>query len=252
MSELDRDGVSIYYEVQGEGPVVLLSHGYGATAHMWAPQVPVLSRSHRVVTWDLRGHGRTVASENPVNFSHEASLGDMAALLDIVGAGRAVIGGHSLGGFLSLAFALAHSDRVSALLLLSTGPGYRNPEARSEWNRMAEGYADALEWDGLAGLKIDEGLHGGHHRSAKELALAARGILAQRDSAVLDSLPTIGVPALVMVGERDRPYLGAAEYLAKKLPRATHVLVPDAGHAANIRRPDEINRHLTEFLESLV
>ena len=76
----------------------------------------------------------------------------MAAILDAAGVDRAVIGGHSLGGYLSLAFHVAHPERVAALVLIDTGPGYRSDDGRQKWNRMAEGYAADLEQKGLAAL----------------------------------------------------------------------------------------------------
>ena len=98
MPLLDRDGVRIHYEVHGKGPVVLLSHGYSATSQMWRGQIAALSKDHTLVTWDMRGHGRSDSPDDPARYSAEATIDDMAALLDAVGAERAVIGGLSLGG----------------------------------------------------------------------------------------------------------------------------------------------------------
>ena len=130
MSYLDRDGVCIYYEQHGAGPAVLLSHGYSASARMWQGQIDALSENYHLVTWDMRGHDRSDSPDDPALYSHEATIADMAAVLDACGVGRAIIAGLSLGGFMSLAFHLAHSSRTEALMLFDTGPGYKKDDGR--------------------------------------------------------------------------------------------------------------------------
>src|ERR1700758_568033 len=126
MPKLERDGVAIHYEVSGQGPTLLLTHGYSGTGGMWAGQVEPFSKHYHLITWDMRGHGRTDYPEDPGAYSEAATVADMAALLDAAGAENAIIGGLSLGGYMSLAFHLAHPERVRALLIIDTGPGYRN------------------------------------------------------------------------------------------------------------------------------
>ena len=66
MPKLDRDGVGIYYEVHGSGPVILLSHGYSATSQMWRGQIAEFTKQHTLVTWDMRGHGHSDISRRSV------------------------------------------------------------------------------------------------------------------------------------------------------------------------------------------
>src|SRR6266508_6391834 len=111
--QLDREGVGIHYEVAGDGNrTVLLSHGWAASSGMFAANVPVLAERHTVVTWDLRGHGRSDAPADPSAYSALLAVADMVALLDNVGAERAVVAGHSLGGYLSLELQRDHPERV--------------------------------------------------------------------------------------------------------------------------------------------
>jgi pimeloyl-ACP methyl ester carboxylesterase len=248
MALLDRDGVGIYYETHGDGPTVLLTHGYSATSAMWAPQIAALASRYRVVLWDVRGHGASDSPEDPALYTEAACVEDMAALLDRVGADRAVIGGLSLGGYLSLAFNVAHPGRVRALMLFDTGPGYRNGDARAGWNRMALQRADALESRGLAALGDGREVAASRHRSAAGLARAARGILTQQDARVLESLPGVRVPTLVLVGAKDEAFLAATDYMAAKIPGATKVVIPEAGHAANIDQPRAFNAAVLDFL----
>src|ERR1700753_2771517 len=124
MPNIDRDGVKIHYEVYGDGPPLILTHGYSSTSGMWNGQIDALSRRHNLVWWDMRGHGQSHYPDDPAAYSEAATVGDIAALLDAVGARRAVVGGLSLGGYMSLAFYRAHPERVSALLIIDTRPGF--------------------------------------------------------------------------------------------------------------------------------
>jgi pimeloyl-ACP methyl ester carboxylesterase len=250
---IDRDGVSIQYEVHGpaEAPPILLSHGYGATMRMWDGQVAAFADHYRLVLWDMRGHGESGDPRDAALYSHALTVGDMAAVLDACQIERAVIAGLSLGGVMSLAFHLGHPERVRALMLFDAGPGFRNPEARRQWNERAEARARELETKGLAVSGGGAETRLGRHRSAIGLAGAARGMLAQPDGSLIDSLPAIAVPTLVVVGAEDRHFLGAADYMAAKIPGAQKIVIPDAGHAANLDQPAAFNRAVADFLAAL-
>jgi pimeloyl-ACP methyl ester carboxylesterase len=252
---IDRDGVSIYYEVHGPdgdtAPTLLLSHGYGATCRMWDGQIAAFADRWRVIVWDMRGHGQSGDPADPAAYAQDLTSDDMAAVLDACGAARAVVGGLSLGGVMSLAFHLAHPERVRALMLFDTGPGFRNPEARRQWNERAEARARDLDANGLAALGGGAEARLGRHRSAQGLAGAARGMLAQRDSRLIDALPGIAVPTLVLVGSEDTNFLVAADYMAGKIPGAHKVVIPGAGHAANLDQPGAFNDAVASFLAGL-
>jgi pimeloyl-ACP methyl ester carboxylesterase len=252
MPMLNRDGVDLYYEVHGEGPVVLLTHGYSATSQMWTGQVAPLSKDHKLVTWDMRGHGQSDSPDDPALYSEPATVADMAALLDAVGAKTAIVGGLSLGGYMSLAFNRAHPERVEALLIIDTGPGYKNDQAREGWNATSLKTAERYETEGLALLERGSAeRRTAQHKSAKGLALAARGMLTQRDAAVISSLPEIKVPAIVVVGSEDAPFLAASDYMAAKIPGAKKAVIEGAGHAANIDKPEAFNAAIMGFLGGL-
>ena len=234
------------------GPVILLTHGYSATSQMWTGQVETLSKDHRLVVWDMRGHGRTDSPDDPALYSEAHTVADMAALLDEVGATRAIVGGLSLGGYMSLAFHRVHPDRVDALLIIDTGPGYKNDAAREGWNKTSLRTAERYETDGLSVLTDGSAeRRTARHSSAKGLALAARGMLTQRDAGVITSLPDIRVPSIVIVGSEDTPFLAASDYMAAKIPGAKKAVIEGAGHAANIDRPEAFNTALAGFLGAL-
>jgi len=247
--KLNRNSVNLYYEIHGSGPVVLLSHGYSATSEMWRGQIAALSSHYQLILWDMRGHGQTDSPDDPAAYSEETTVADMAALLDKAGAECAIVGGLSLGGYMSLAFYLAHPQRVRALLLFDTGPGFKNDEARAAWNQRALETAKAFETEGLTYLRSrGREMAMSTHRSAAGLARAARGMLAQCDARVMRSLPQITVPTLIIVGEDDKPFLASADYMAAKIPKSTKVVLPHAGHASNLDQPETFNQALMEFL----
>jgi pimeloyl-ACP methyl ester carboxylesterase len=198
MPTIDRDGVKIYYEVHGNGPPLILTHGYSSTSEMWKGQIEALSKHRKLVLWDMRGHGRSDYPEDPNAYSEALTVADIAALLDKVGANSAIVGGLSLGGYMSLAFYRAHQKRVRALLIIDTGPGFKKDDARQAWNKRALDTADRFERDGLAVLKSASRERSTvSHRDAAGLARAARGMLTQRDARVIEVLPEIKVPSLI-------------------------------------------------------
>ena len=254
MARATLNGIEIDYEATGAGPVVLLSHGYSATRRMWDDQHRALGDRYRVISWSMRGHGATESPADPARYSSPLTIADMKALLDHLGVERAVIGGLSLGGYVSLGFALEHPEMTRALVICDSGPGYRNAEARAAWNTRAHERAAELERKGLEALagrsrEMREAM--GHHRSAQGLAHAARGMLAQEGSQVIDGLGGIRVPTLVIVGDQDQPFLAPCEYMAKKIPGARLEVIPGAGHSSNLDQPEIFNRVLRTFLEAL-
>src|SRR4029079_2926270 len=217
MPKIDRDGVKIHYEVHGSGPTLLLTHGYSSTSAMWTGQIESLSKHHKLVLWDMRGHGQSDYPDDPAAYSEALTVADIAALLDQVGAASAIIGGLSLGGYMSLAFYRAHPERVRALLIIDTGPGFKKDDARDAWNQRARDSAERYEREGLAVLQtLSRERSSVSHRNASGLAHAARGMLITRDAGVIESLPAIKVPALVIVGADDAPFLAASDYMATK------------------------------------
>src|SRR5258705_4825450 len=108
MPTVNRDGVNIYYEVHGSGPPLLLTHGYSSTSGMWQGQIAALSKHHKLVLWDMRGHGQSGYPEDTSAFSETLTVADMAAPLATVGAETAIVGGLSPCG---VTFMAVFTDR---------------------------------------------------------------------------------------------------------------------------------------------
>jgi pimeloyl-ACP methyl ester carboxylesterase len=251
MPLVELNGIHINYEEHGsrDGTPILLTHAYAATLQMWKPQFDAWP-GYRVIGWDMRGHGGTDSPPDQEDYTEKLTVGDMAALLRHLDIKEAVIGGLSLGGYISLEFQLAHPEMVRALILCNTGPGYRKDEARAGWNDFSIGYAMRFEERGLAGLgkgiEIDATKQ--YQRSAPGLAFAGRGILTQRDAKVMEHLEAIDVPTLLVWGADDQRYKGGIDYMASKIPNARRVVVEGAGHAVNLYQPDAFNAAVLGFL----
>ena len=118
---------------------------------MWKQQIPALSKDFKLIIWDMRGHGRSDYPDDPLAYSEHHTVEDIGALLDEVGGKgtRAIVGGLSLGGYMSLAFYRMYPERCTALLIIDTGPGFKKDSARDGWNKHALKQADEFEKNGL-------------------------------------------------------------------------------------------------------
>jgi pimeloyl-ACP methyl ester carboxylesterase len=248
---------------------VVLSPGYCQTHENFRPQVEPLARAgFRAVLWDYRGHGLSDAPLDAARYSMARVVADLGHVLDWAAPGhRAVVGGLSFGGLASLRFAIAHPERVRALVLLASGPGFKNPEAQARWEAQVERIAARLEERGFEGYVDGRAAATaiGLRPELPATQAAGRAILAQDPRAValfgrrvagpvpgvIDALAGVRVPALVLVGERDVDYLRAAEVMAARLPFAKHVMVPRAGHVVNLDEAEAFNRALLDFLAGL-
>jgi pimeloyl-ACP methyl ester carboxylesterase len=263
------DGVGLYFEAHGEGAPVVLSPGYCQTHENFRPQVePLVRAGYRCVLWDYRGHGLSDAPEDPQRYSMAQVVDDLGRVLDAAAPGRrAVLGGLSFGGLASLHFTLARRERVRGLVLVASGPGFKSPEAQGRWEAQVERIAARLEAKGFEGYVDGRAAATaiGLRPELPAAQAAGRAIVAQDPRAVarfgrrvagpvpgvIDELPKLSVPALVLVGERDADYLRAAEVMAARIPGAKHVLVPGAGHVVNIEEAEAFDRALLAFLAAL-
>ena len=266
------DGVALYVEAHGTGLPVLFSCPLNTTCENWRPQVdPLVAQGFRVVLWDFRGHGRSDAPDDPAAYSMEQVLDDLGRVLDWAApaapAVPAVLGGLSFGGLASLHFALRAPARVRGLLLIDSGPGFKNPEAQQRWEAGVEKTASFLERKGMQAF-VESRAAATTFGSRPELpaAQAARRAIAAQQPVglahfarrvaalappVIDELASIRIPALVIVGEHDAAYQRAAQVMQARLPLAESVSIPGAGHIVNIEAAESFNAAVLGFLERL-
>ena len=254
------DGVEIEYDVRGEGAPLLLLHAFPLGLFMWEAQVEALSATHRVVRFDARGFGGSAAGEGPLTMERIAD--DGAFLLDHLGIERAVVGGCSMGGYAAFAFVRRHPQRLAGLILQDTRAGADSAEARAgratlAAKVLAEGASAAIEafLPKLLGettqrerlalvASVRERILG---TPPQGIASALHGLAARADSR--ETLPTIAVPTLVLVGAEDvLTPPSEATTMAAAIPRARLDVIPAAGHLANLENPGAVNAALRAFL----
>jgi 3-oxoadipate enol-lactonase len=249
------NGHSTYIEDSGgNGPTIVLSHGFLMDHEMFAPQVSALRDEFRVITWDERGHGQTPAGEP---FTYWDSAADVLSILDYFEIERAVLGGMSQGGFLSLRAALIAPDRVKALVLIDTQAGREDPEViplyrsmQAEW--IANGPTAIQE--AVAQLILGNGTPW-EPWFAKWAAFPRDGLetplqcLVERED-ISDRLAEIMCPAIIFHGDADVSIsLDKAETLRNGLVGCEDlVVVPGGSHASNLTHPNDINDPLIGFL----
>lgn len=190
---------------RGEGSNILFVHGLDDDSSCWDSVVDELAADHHCVTADLPGHGRSPTPTDPQAYTRDAVLEAFDQLL--LSIGSAVLVGHSLGGYFGLAHALSRPGVLRGLVLVATGPGFRDDDSRERWNDRVLANA--------AGYKIDE--------IAATLAL-------HEDSFVIDHLAEIAVPVALVVGSDDRGFSGANVYLERKLPTADLTTIEGGRH----------------------
>jgi pimeloyl-ACP methyl ester carboxylesterase len=259
------DGYAVQAEVHGDGVPLVFSCPLATTRENWRPQVaPLVAAGLRVVLWDFRGHGRSDAPDDPAAYTVHNVVDDLARVLDWAAPGvPAVLAGLSFGGLASLHLALRDPARVRALVLIGSGPGFKNPEAQARWQATNDRTASFVLERGMpafaaraAATLVGQNPDAPAARAASAAigAQSAQGIahfarlVAGPAEPVIDRLGEIAAPTLVLVGERDEQFLRAADVLAARMPRAERVTLPGAGHIANLDDPQAFDSALIGFL----
>jgi 3-oxoadipate enol-lactonase len=256
---LERPGARLVYEVAGEGPAVVLVHGFGLDMRMWEPQAGPLAARFRVVRYDCRGFGASGPFDPAVPYTH---AGDLVALLDHLDIGDAVLVGLSFGGRVALQTALAVPARVRGLALLDAvldGVPW-DPESAQALDDVAQHVQAGGVLAGREAWLAHPLFAAARERSdlASALAVMVAGYPGQhwlgQDShrqtrQPIDMLEGVVVPVLVAVGERDVPgFREMSAVLARRIPGASYCVVPDAGHMINMEQPTPVNELLIKFV----
>lgn len=193
---------------RGAGDPIVFVHGLGTSAATWTACMDLLEDRYTVAAVDLLGHGGSPVPEDPAEYTRDAALCDLDELVEELG-GRAVLVGHSLGGYISLAFAATRPDATRGVVVLNTGPGYRDPVKREEWNERTRRNA---------------------HRFGVPEQVTTLNL--QEDSVVMDRLAEMTTPTLVLAGSADRAeYASAGEYLQRKMPDARLIVIDGGEHS---------------------
>jgi pimeloyl-ACP methyl ester carboxylesterase len=258
--EISADGMTSFDDL-GKGRPVVLLHAFPLARTMWRPQVEVLSSQYRVITPDLRGFGGSRGFTGPPSIEQMAD--DVAALLDGLKLNEPVVlGGLSMGGYVSLAFARRHPARLRALLLADTKSEADDTEARANRDRaiafvrahVAPDFIDQMlpklvspETAANRPTVLDEVRN---LASAQSPAAIIAALEALRDRP--DATPALGnitVPTLILVGRDDALTPPAkAEVMAARIPHAQLVTIIGAGHLSNLEQPELFTQAVQTFL----
>ena len=257
MQTAQVNGISLAFEDNGgSGPVVILSHGFLMDHSMFDAQVAALKDKYRVITWDERGFGGTAAVGE---FTYWDSANDVLALMDHLGIDKAIIGGMSQGGFLSLRVALTAPERVRALILLDTQAGTEAPESVEPYNGLHAAWVEhgaVAVQDIVASLILGPGdwteWFTKWGAMVPDQFTKAFNCLMHRDD-VTGRLGEITCPALIVHGTADASIpMEKAEILRDGLGGpATLVAIEGGPHAANMTHAEPVNKAILQFLSSL-
>ena len=252
-------GLEVAYHHYGprEGRPFVLIHGFTGSSDDWREHLPALGELGATLAPDLRGHGDTTNLGDVSAYTLDALVDDLTGMLDALGIERCDLLGHSMGGMLTLRFALAHPERLHSLVLMDTADVGLQMAPPEQFAKLL-GIVEAGGTEALLGV-----IKGGRAEPAPaqaayeervgperawarvEAKLRAMDPLAfigfaraiQEQASIRDELGAISCPTLVMVGEQDAPFLAHAQAMAERIPSAHKVVIPDAAHSPQLENP---------------
>lgn len=256
-----RDGVRLECrDWGGAGPSVVLLHGLAGHAGEWDDTARWLSRRHRVVAVDQRGHGSS--ERHPEDVSRAACVADAAAVATRLGTGPVILVGQSLGGHTAMLTAAAHPELVRALVLVEAGPGGPNPGVPADIGAWLDswpvpfasaGAAAEFLGGGAVGRGWAQGLErrddGWWPRFDRDLMVASLRENAERS--FWEEWDAVRCPTLVVLAEKGIIGPEEAEEMHRRQPRAVTAVVPGAGHDVHLERPDALRHAMSGFLDGL-
>lgn len=253
-------GTRLRYALRGEGPALVLVHGFTLSLEMWEPQVKALSARFRVLRYDLRGFGKS----DPPDGTPYRHAEDLAALLDYLEIPQAVLLGCSMGGGIAIDFALGFPQRTRGLILFDSAlggfpysaefiaqlaalnaAGRASVEAARRLWLEHPMFAPVLQSPAAEQFRRIVGAYSGWHWANPDCTRRYETPAARR-------LSEIGAPTLVVVGEQDVPDMRAiADTLHRSIPGAQKVVLEGVGHMANLENPASFNQAVLGFLSSI-
>lgn len=252
------NGISVNYEIEGQGPWVVMSHSLACNVSMWDAQVALLARDFRVLRFDTRGHGATDAPSGA--YSLDMLSGDLLGLLDVLDIRQAHYVGLSMGGMIGMTFALKHPGRLASLVLCDTTSRVP-PEAAPVW----EGRIKMAREQGMSPLvepTLQRWFTEPYYKSDKPMMLRVGAMISSTPVEgyigcchaipkidLTDKLGAIRVPVQVIVGDQDvGTPVAMSQAIHDAIPGSELVVIPSASHLSNLEQPKAFNNALAGFL----
>ncbi|MSQ35812.1 MAG: 2-succinyl-6-hydroxy-2,4-cyclohexadiene-1-carboxylate synthase [Dehalococcoidia bacterium] len=260
-------GIALHAEVTGQGPPLVLLHGFTGSGAGWAPLVAELGGAWTTIAVDIVGHGASDAPDELDHYRMPRAAADLVALLRALGHERATWLGYSLGARVALHVAALHPEATAALIVEGGNPGIRDAAERAARVAADEALAARIEREGVPAFidfweavplfatqrelppaTWDAQRAARLRNSPRGLAHSLRGMGAGAHAPLWERLGALPLPALVLAGERDERYAAIGRELAEALPDATLHLIPGAGHNAHLERPAGFAATVLAFL----
>lgn len=255
---LNAGDATINYEVSGRGRTIVLIHGWTHNLSVWDDQVPAFKSRYQVVRYDSRGFGRSTGFSDP-----SAEPDDILVLLEALHVSHAYLVGHSRGGDIALRFAARYPQIVDGLVLYGAAPANApRPAEVKEFFSSLPDLAKAVGLDSVGKLILASPIAwvppgrsdvtDRYRRlwatySGKDLLDPHPPSGRVREPAMAD-LASLKIPTLVIIGDHEAPFLAAiADSLARYIPNAKKVVIPNAGHGAHFAQPASFNSALLDF-----
>ncbi len=262
--KIKANGIYMEYELSGSGRYFTLIHGAGDNLNAWYNQVPVFSQHYRVMTYDVRGHGKTELPDGEL--TTELWVEDLYALLKALNISETILLGYSMGGAITLEFTLTHPKMVRALILSNSAgaPVRRSEEEMRQMESRRHAQIDAIKKEGMEAVakdRLSNIFSPGFAKKHPETAERYKAVLLQNDPkgylrvmqrmmrpTTHPDLSKITCPTLIIAGEHDSFSGPTAAKATQEAIRGSQLKVFPTGHPTALEHPREYNETVLGFL----
>ncbi|MFG6119523.1 2-succinyl-6-hydroxy-2,4-cyclohexadiene-1-carboxylate synthase [Thalassobacillus sp. B23F22_16] len=261
------DGTKYWVEINGQGPPMMLLHGFTGSTRTWDDVAGVLiNKGLQVITIDLPGHGKTIYNTD-YRLSMERVCHDLKYLIDKLNLSSLTLAGYSMGGRTALSFAALYPDYVAQLILESASPGLESSEDQQARISKDERLAKKLEVEGILSFvdfwenlplfdsqrrlpeKVKRKIREERlSQSAAGLALSLRGMGTGAQPSWWEQLVHLELPVQLIVGEWDKKFVSINERMKRKLSDSSLYVIREAGHAVHVEQPEFFAEIVSEFV----
>ncbi|MGV3487263.1 MAG: 2-succinyl-6-hydroxy-2,4-cyclohexadiene-1-carboxylate synthase [Tuberibacillus sp.] len=251
------DGIRYSYEIEGDGPPLLLLHGFTGSKKSWQPFIPLWSKKYRTIAVDIIGHGETDSPNSLQSYTMEAFAGVLKQILFENGITKTNVLGYSMGGRLALYLAIKHPQFVQSILLESASPGLETEAEREDRIKRDELLADRIikngiesfvnEWENIPLFASQKTLPDHIKKTIRQerlsqnpvgLAGSLRGMGTGRQPSLWNSLLGCEKPVMLVAGSLDDKFVNIAQRMEQRLLNCQKMIVNHVGHAVHVESPN--------------